>query len=1041
MNKKYSLSSKRSAMALAVATGLSLTPMWADAAGLGRITVYSALGQPLRAEVQVSATKDELPGMTAQLAAAESFRQAGVEYSSTLNQLRFTVEKRPGGAVIKVSSERPINDPFLDFLLELNWPAGRLVREYTFLLDPPEVATQASRRQAVVEARTVPALSAGSEQGEVIARPAAAPVKPAEKPQATVPAEPRKAAEPAAPAPAPAAGGAGEHLVKPGETLRRIASENLPAGVSLEQMLVALYRNNADAFSGNNMNRLRAGAVLQMPSQEAAAAIPEAEARKVFRAQSSDWNNYRRKLAAAAEGTPVSDQAATRESGGKVSAKVEEKLPPAEQSKDQVKVSRSTQAAGKPGASEEDLIAKDKALKESQERLALLEKNVNELQKLLELKNQSLAEMQKQMAKPGLATPPAPAQPVSAPPAAPAPAEVKPEPKLAPLPELKPEVKSDAKPAEPAVEPAPAKEAEQAEAKPAEAAAPVEAPKPPAPKPAPKKPAPPPPPVEEPSFFDSIDLLPVAAGGGGIVAALLGYLFYRRRKAGIPSAAADQDTQTHLHDSTSTLGPNSVFQTAGGQSVDTSNTTPPSTDFSQAGPGAIDTDEVDPVAEADVYMAYGRDAQAEEILLDALQKDPQRTAIHSKLLEIYANRKSVKQFETLATELYAQTGGQGPEWDKVAAMGRNLDPANPLYGGSPAAAAPAAFAAAPVLPSSFDSEATLVVNSSEALAALTPAAKAEPEAEPSFDFVTEAPAAAPAPQVEDPLLALPEEAPAPVEELGVLDFDLETSASAPAPAAEAKEENFVDTVTHAELGDAGLDFDLAGTTPVDDTTSTAAGLDFSATVVNPEAAMDSLDFDLELDVGGTANVEPVAEPEVKPVQLSSMDTLVGEDFKAAVAQDAVPATEDSAGLLDFELNLSDAAAAPAVEAAEDDASAKTVVMSMDPLEPDEDMEFDVRLTDSTILGNPAGGGFDLSSIDLDLGGDAPAAAPAEAAAAPVEEAANPRRDEVNTKLDLAKAYEEMGDLEGARELLTEVLGEGAPDQVELAKSALDRLSA
>ncbi len=72
-------------------------------------------------------------------------------------------------------------------------------------------------------------------------------------------------------------------------------------------------------------------------------------------------------------------------------------------------------------------------------------------------------------------------------------------------------------------------------------------------------------------------------------------------------------------------------------------------------PGTIDTDEVDPVAEADVYMAYGRDTQAEEILLEALQKDPQRTAIHAKLLEIYANRRSLKQFETLASELYAQT--------------------------------------------------------------------------------------------------------------------------------------------------------------------------------------------------------------------------------------------------------------------------------------------------------------------------------------------------------------------------------------------------
>ena len=1032
-------------MALAVAAGLSLNPMWADAAGLGRITVYSALGQPLRAEVQVSASKDELAGMTANLAPQDSFRQAGVEFVPTLTQLRFTVEKRAGGAVIKVTSDRPINEPFLDFLLELNWPSGRLVREYTFLLDPPEVTSQASRRQAVVDARMVPALPAGTEQGEVISRPAPAaeaPTRPAEKPQAAAPA-PRKAAEPAAPAPA-AREAAGEYQVKQGDTLRRIATENLPAGVTLEQMLVALYRNNADAFSGNNMNRLRAGAVLQIPSQAEATAISADEARKVFRAQSSDWNNYRRKLAGAAEAAPVAESAPTREAGGKVSAKVEEKLPPAEQGKDQVKVSRTQTPVAKGSVPEEDLIARERALKESQDRVAMLEKNVAELQKLLELKNQSLAEMQKQAAKPGSAAP----APVVAPPAPAAPpaAEPRPVPKVEIKPEEKPgagqEAKPEEKPAEAPVEPAAAKP-DEAPAKPeGEAAAPAEPPKP-APKPAPvRKPAPPPAPVEEPSFFDGLDPLPLAAGGG-VLAALLGYLFYRRRKGAAADAGAGQDAALRdSQDATSTLGPNSVFQTAGGQSVDTTNTTPPSTDFSQAGPGAIDTDEVDPVAEADVYMAYGRDAQAEEILLDALQKDPQRTAIHTKLLEIYANRKSVKQFETLATELYAQTGGKGNEWDKVAALGRGLDPTNPLYGGS-AAAAPAAVAAAavaPVLPA-FDADATLVVSSSQALGAMGSAPAPEPDL--SLNFVSRSAGQ------DDPLLSLPEEAPQPEAPLD-LDMDLEAAPPAPAPAASQAPapEPYIDTVTNPEMGgDAGLDFDLAGTAVPEPVSEAAAAPDFSATVVNPDAAMDSLDFDLELEMPAS----PAGAQ--SPSSIATADTLVEDDFKSALAGAAESAETGRGDLLDFELNLGDsasgAAPAPAAPLAEDDA-VKTQVMSMAPLEPDEDMEFDVRLTDSTILGNPAGSGFDLSSIDLDLGGEAgEAAAPAEAVAAPSfeapaeatgEAAANPRRDEVSTKLDLAKAYEDMGDLEGARELLGEVLGEGEPDQVEMARAALDRLN-
>ena len=118
--------------------------------------------------------------------------------------------------------------------------------------------------------------------------------------------------------------------------------------------------------------------------------------------------------------------------------------------------------------------------------------------------------------------------------------------------------------------------------------------------------------------------------------------------------------------------------------VDTGSSSLIQTDFSQSGLSAIDADEgVDPVAEADVYMAYGRDAQAEEILLDAMKADPSRTAVHLKLLEIYAHRKNLKQFETTAAELYTVTNGQGEDWDKAVEMGLKLDPDNPLFSRAP----------------------------------------------------------------------------------------------------------------------------------------------------------------------------------------------------------------------------------------------------------------------------------------------------------------------------------------------------------------------
>ncbi len=170
-------------------------------------------------------------------------------------------------------------------------------------------------------------------------------------------------------------------------------------------------------------------------------------------------------------------------------------------------------------------------------------------------------------------------------------------------------------------------------------------------------------------------------GGGGILALIAGFLFMRRRRA--MTDASELDLNSTLTPNTTTgLTTNSVFRDTGGQSVDTSSQAPVQTDFSQAGPGSIDTDEVDPVAEADVYMAYGRDAQAEEILLEARQKDPTRAAIAVKLLEIYSGRKDTKQFDALATELYGQTGGEGPHWERAAAMGRVLDPNNPIFRGT-----------------------------------------------------------------------------------------------------------------------------------------------------------------------------------------------------------------------------------------------------------------------------------------------------------------------------------------------------------------------
>ncbi|MCH2220430.1 MAG: hypothetical protein MK097_08930, partial [Dechloromonas sp.] len=282
---------KKRAVALAVASCLSFAPLMAQAAGLGKLTVLSGLGQPLRAELDIGATKDELAGMSARLAPQDAFRQAGVDFASVLLDLRFTVEKRPNGqAVVKVSSLKPINEPFLDFLVELNWPAGRLVREYTFLLDPPEIAAKQTSRP-VAEARIVEMVRGGSVAEERPAPPRGAP-RPAPAPK--VAAEPKPKAE-----------SGNTRLVETGDTLRKIADETRHDGVTLEQMLVGLFQSNQDAFIGKNVNRLKAGVILNIPEKSAVESVSPAEARKIYVAQTSDWNNYRQKLAASTAKTPA----------------------------------------------------------------------------------------------------------------------------------------------------------------------------------------------------------------------------------------------------------------------------------------------------------------------------------------------------------------------------------------------------------------------------------------------------------------------------------------------------------------------------------------------------------------------------------------------------------------------------------------------------------------------------------------------------------------------------------------------------------------
>ena len=808
MSKKLKTPLKLRVSALAVASCLGAFSGIADAAGLGRITVFSALGQPLRAEIEVNAAPDEVSGMVARMATPESFRQAGLEYAGALSSVRVALDKRSSGQpYIRLTSDRPLSEPFFDVLLELNWSSGRLVREYTFLLDPPEINPEKAASAPVMATPVVAEKTVDRTAEKVIEKPAErVSERPAEQPvsgKEVAPATEKapKAEEPklkkTTSTPTPAGGGDGQdgqRQVKQGDTLSRIAREAKIEGVALEQVLIGLFRANPDAFQGKNMNRLKAGKILTMPSKESLEEVAAPAARKEVIAQAQDWNAYRRKLAGVTAQEPVAEAPAQAAVAGKITAKVEDKAAKPVDNKDQVKVSKAVTPGTQPPAvkkasEEEERVAREKALKDSADRVAQLEKNVNDLKTLADLKNKQLAQTQA-TAKPADSAPVTKA-PEAAKPATPA----TPATPTVPVVETKPAAPVVAAPTgskDPAAPSGPAPVAAPGISAPT-AAAPALTPAPDAAKPAdtpmpkPKPKAPPPPPVEEDG-----GLLPMLAGAVAVlVAGIGGLVFYRRRKA----ANAGEMPVVSPSLGEASLGANSVFRATGGQSIDTSAATPAVTDFSQTGPGAIDTDEVDPVAEAEVYMAYGRDAQAEEILLEALQKDSKRLAIHLKLLEIYSQRKSAKQFETLATELYSQTGGNGVEWEKAVAMGAKLDPANPLYssgsGASPFAGAAAVTAAA----SSFNPDATVVASSG-----MTP--PAAPVSDISFDLDVgdlpqfgEAPAPAFSPS-ETVVKGAPE---LPKSLASDLDFDLDLGGIGSAPVAEAKP---------VDLNAGGLDFDL-----------------------------------------------------------------------------------------------------------------------------------------------------------------------------------------------------------------------------------------
>ncbi|WP_407715270.1 FimV/HubP family polar landmark protein [Comamonas testosteroni] len=969
--------------ALAAATlalsSLSATDAWALA--LGRITVQSALGEPLRAEVEIpQLSAAEADSLQAAIASPAAFRAQGMEFTGTANSVRVQVQKRANGtAVLKLSSFQPVNDPFVDLVIDANWASGKLQRNYTLLLDPPATRRPAPVPTTAAQATPAAVPAPAPARAAVTTRAASSPASTSgrdlrnDRDQDEAAAKPQRKRQAGAAAPA---GSGDEVRVRTGDTAGRLAAAHKPAGVSLDQMLVAMLRSNPQAFVNGNINRMRSGVVVQMPDQAAAQATSAKEARQIMAAQSQDFNQFRRQLAGVAPVATV--EAASRSASGQVQAHVAD-AKAATAAPDKLTLSKGSVK----GVAADEQMAQQKQAADQSARADELKRNMAELSQIAAATKPA-----------GTAAAPAAGTPAAAAPAA-GPGVAVPATGAANVAAPAPVADAAATPAAPA--PAPAVAADAVTATPASAgAAPAEAGKPgdaaPAPEtqaaaePAAPAPVAPPKPVaapapipEEPSFIDSLMEDPtIPLAGAALLALLLGYGGYRvsqRRKA----AAASADST--LGDSQ--LSADSFFGASGGQRVDTTTSSSQMSGQSmQYSPSQLDAGDVDPLAEADVYLAYGRDLQAEEILKEALRTDPNRLVLHQKLAEIYAKRHDRMAYASVANNVFALTQGKGPEWQRLADQGRILDPDNLTYqlGGAPqpqagAATAPNAFS--PTDPSTaLQGGVAAAVGFGSALAAAQAAEAAAsregPPTEPAgmdFDMDLELPAGLPdtaasaAPVASEPV-SLPNEQ----DFAALAQWDTPVTASEPAPAA--------DNGLNLNLDDLAS-FSLPAT-------ASQAPAPVTAPAPAEPGTLNALEFDLDsFALPSQSQPEPESGQETTPLELSSSQEGPGaeQDIEALTLQQ--PAEESD----------SPAAAAPAQP----------------------------EVT------------FDLSGLSLDLG-TSDDTATIDAVPAPSEP-----EDPLATKLALAEEFNAIGDSDGARTLIEEVIAEAHGDLKAKAHSLLSQI--
>ncbi|MEW6038206.1 MAG: FimV/HubP family polar landmark protein [Pseudomonadota bacterium] len=599
--------------------GIFLSP-GSHALGVGELRLQSALNQTLKAEVPLVVSDEKLDDIRVALAPPETFAQAGIERQQFLAGFRFHPERRADGShVIRISSRDPIREPFLSFLMEVSWPDGRVVKEFTVLVDPP--------------AQVLPALGPAG-QAEPSSR----------YPRAATPRSPYLADHPSSPLalsevegyegrPRPAQDVSEYGPVRRRDTLSSIArAVNTDGDLTPEQIKVGIYRANPDAFIGGDIDALRRGAILHIPPHAVLAERQPVEAAREWRELRAAARRGSPEAAAAAYDRPPATPVPVPPPGGGEA--------PAQGSRLKLLAPGNKGQAGRTGGKEDIALEVAESLRQENEeiraRLGALEQQLSTLQKLLELKEQQMAAMQP--AAPAAGTAPAGALPTPASPAASA----------LPSPEPSPAAETAAG--------APVTVAIQA---PAEAAARPEA---------------------EPA--NGSWLWGVGFGAITLAAALAWWANRKRRlftlNLGLPSSL-----DMLMAGKKESAGARTV-PSAGARSLES---------YRNAATAVDSGEPVDPIAEADAFLANGKQAQAEQLMRAAVAAHPERDEFHLKLLEILYLGGKYQAFAELAEDVSGWRETRPELWGEVSRMSLKMRLKSPGPADAPGNFPDAGFAA------------------------------------------------------------------------------------------------------------------------------------------------------------------------------------------------------------------------------------------------------------------------------------------------------------------------------------------------------------